>query len=55
MPENDQVVLRMKYFEKHSDREIATLMGIREVSVRSRLTRARQRIFVLLGGASNGR
>ena len=45
----------MKYFEKHSDREIATLMGIQEVSVRSRLTRARQRIFVLLGGASNGR
>lgn len=55
LPENDQVVLRMKYFEKHSDREIATLMGIQEVSVRSRLTRARQRIFVLLGGASNGR
>ena len=55
LPENDQIVLRMKYFEKHSDQEIASTVGIREVSVRSRLTRARQRIFVLLGGASNGR
>lgn len=55
LPENDQIVLRMKYFEKHSDHEIALTVGIREVSVRSRLTRARQRIFVLLGGASNGR
>ena len=54
LPENDQVILRMKYFEKHSDREIATLMDIQEVSVRSRLTRARQRIYVLLGGVSNG-
>lgn len=55
LPENDQLVLRMKYFEKHSDQEIAALMGIQEVSVRSRLTRARQKIFVLLGGESNGR
>ena len=55
LPENDKIVLRMKYFEKHSDQEIASTVGIREVSVRSRLTRARQRIFVLLGGASNGR
>ena len=55
LPENDQIVLRMKYFEKHSDHEIALTVGIREVSVRSRLTRVRQRIFVLLGGASNGR
>lgn len=50
LPENDQVVLRMKYFEKHSDREIAKMLGIQEVSVRSRLTRMRRKIYELLGG-----
>lgn len=54
LSENDQFVLRMKYFEKRSDQEIALMMGIQEVSVRSRLTRARQRIFILLDGVSNG-
>ena len=42
----------MKYFEKCSDSEIAKVLGIQSVSVRSRLTRARQRIYVLLGGES---
>lgn len=50
LPENDQVVLRMKYFEKLSDREIAKALDIQEVSVRSKLTRARKRIYELLGG-----
>ena len=36
LPENDQIILRMKYFEKHSDHEIALTIGIQEVSVRSR-------------------
>lgn len=53
LPENDQVVLRMKYFEELTDHEIAAAMNIQEVSVRSKLTRARQRIYTLLGGASN--
>lgn len=53
LSDNDQIVLRMKYFEEHTDQEIATIMNIQEVSVRSRLTRARQRIFTLLGGASD--
>lgn len=51
--ESDQTVIRMKYFEKRSDREIADLFGIQEVSVRSRLTRARKRIYELLGGCRN--
>ena len=40
----------MKYFEKRPDHEIAKALGMQEVSVRSKLTRARKRIFELLGG-----
>lgn len=50
LPEIDQMIIRMKYFEKRSDQEIASLFGIQEVSVRSKLTRARKRIYKLLGG-----
>ena len=53
LSEGDQTVIRMKYFEKRSDREIAESFGIQEVSVRSRLTRARNRIYELLGGCLN--
>lgn len=53
LSEIDQAVIRMKYFEKLSDREIAEALAIQEVSVRSRLTRARQRIRKLLGGQQN--
>lgn len=51
LPENDQMIIRMKYFEKISDQEIASLFGIQEVSVRSKLTRARKRIYEFLGGS----
>lgn len=50
LSESGQAVIRMKYFEKFSDREIAKSLGIQEVSVRSRLTRARRRIYELLRG-----
>lgn len=50
LSEGDQAVIRMKYFEKLPDHEIAKALGIQEVSVRSKLTRARKRIFELLGG-----
>ena len=53
LSESDQAVIRMKYFEKLSDREIADALEIQEVSVRSRLTRARRRIGKLLGGQQN--
>lgn len=50
LSESDQAIIRMKYFEKLSDREIAKMLDIQEVSVRSKLTRARKRIYILLGG-----
>lgn len=50
LSEGDQAVIRMKYFEKLSDREIAAALGVREGSVRSRLTRARSRLCSLIGG-----
>lgn len=50
LPEGDQAVIRMKYFEKRTDSEIAEVLNIRENSVRSRLTRARKRIYALLRG-----
>lgn len=55
LSESDQLVLRLKYLEKHSDRDIALTLGIQEVSVRSRLTRARQRISTLLKDSINER
>lgn len=50
LSESDQAIIRMKYFDKLSVREIAKMLGIQEVSVRSKLTRARKRIYDLLGG-----
>ncbi len=50
----DQLVLRMKYFEKSTDTEIGKLLEIKEVSVRSKLTRARQRIQRILEERQNG-
>ena len=43
----------MKYFQKLSDKEIAETLEIQEVSVRSRLTRSRQRLSKFLGGMKN--
>lgn len=48
LSENDQMVLAMKYFQKYSDEEIGEMLGIKPVSVRSRLTRARSRLHELL-------
>lgn len=50
LSESDQAIIRMKYFEKLPDQEIAKMLGIQEVSVRSKLTRTRKRIYELLGG-----
>lgn len=49
LPEEDQVALRMKYFEKRTCREIAEVLGIQESNVRVRLSRARKRIYELVG------
>lgn len=53
LSEGDQAVIRMKYFEKLSDREIARQLGIQAVSVRSKLMRARQKLAALMGGSPN--
>lgn len=53
LSESDQAVIRMKYFQKLSDKEIAETLEIQEVSVRSRLTRSRQRLSKFLGGMKN--
>lgn len=46
--EMDRVILSMKYYMEYDDKTIAKEFGIKEVSVRSRLTRARQRAYSIL-------
>lgn len=53
LSEEDQMVMRMKFFQHASDREIAIAMGIKKVSVRSRLSRARNRIRRMLQETQN--
>ena len=48
LPEDDQLVLRMKYFHKETDEEIAKILGVRKNTVRSKTYRARQRIMRIL-------
>ena len=51
LSQRDQIVLRMKYIEKLPNHQIAETFKVQEVSVRSMLTRARQKIYKLLGGS----
>lgn len=44
----DRIILTMKYFMEYDDSTIAKEFEIKEVSVRSRLTRARQRAYSIL-------
>ncbi|MBR0463414.1 MAG: RNA polymerase sigma factor [Clostridia bacterium] len=46
--ETDQVLIRMKYYQKLSDTDIASCLDIKKVSVRSRLCRARKKLLALL-------
>ena len=48
LSEQDQTALRGKYILEYSDAEIAMLLGCKEASVRTRLSRARKRAFYLL-------
>lgn len=48
LSEQDQTALRGKYILEYSDAEIASLLGCKEASVRTRLSRARKRAFYLL-------
>lgn len=53
LKEDDQIIIRMKYFEKKRDREIADAFGINEVAVRVRLTRVRQKLREILSEDNN--
>lgn len=48
LSEADQTALRAKYILEYSDAEIAAFLGCKEASVRTRLSRARKRAFLLL-------
>lgn len=48
LPDADQDIIIRKYYLKQSDREIAEAHGLKENSVRMRLTRIRRRFFDLL-------
>ena len=49
LSEEDQTAIRMKYFERCSNREIAEVLGVQEGTVRFRVARARKRIYELAG------
>lgn len=53
LPEEDQVLLRMKFFQHANDDEIAKVLGVKEVSVRSRLSRVRAKIARLMQEAQH--
>ena len=48
LPERDRVVLACRFFEGMSEREIATTLGVRPGTVKSRLSRAMARLRVEL-------
>lgn len=49
LPQRERDVLLMRYFREMTDEEIAREMGIRPVSVRVQLSRARRHLAQLLG------
>lgn len=53
LPDRERELLRMKYYEALSDREIALLLGINSGSVRTYLTRARRKLGDILKEAEN--
>lgn len=50
LPEKDRLVIHLFYYEECSTREIAKLMHCTEGAVRTRLTRARQRLGDIMKG-----
>ena len=48
LPKKESNLLRWKYFEEYSDKEIAELIGISKDSVRAYLTKARRHMYALL-------
>lgn len=54
LKEEDQTLLRMRYFEKRSNKEIAAAFDIKESHVRTKLTRIRYRLHNMLSEANDG-
>lgn len=54
LKEEDQILLRMRYFEKRSNKEIAAAFDIKESHVRTKLTRIRYRLHNMLSEANDG-
>jgi len=52
LPPEDRAVLHLFYYENYSTEEIAAMLRVRPGTVRSRLSRARGRLRVLLKGES---
>lgn len=48
LSESDRSVLNMKYVLEYTNKEIAEIVGIADVSVRMRLKRARDRLYTVL-------
>lgn len=48
LPARDQAVLSLRYLEELSMQQVASVLGCREGTVRSRLTRARKKLKTLL-------
>ena len=48
LPNKESNLLRWKYFEEYSDKEIAEFLGISKDSVRAYLTKARRHMYALL-------
>ncbi|MBQ9264150.1 MAG: sigma-70 family RNA polymerase sigma factor [Clostridia bacterium] len=49
LPQREQDIMMMRYFREMDDNEIADALGIRPVSVRVQLSRARRHLAELLG------
>ncbi len=54
LPEKYRVVLHLHYLEEYSVREIATLLGRNESTVRSQLQRGREKLKIEIGGKGFG-
>lgn len=52
LPPEDRTVLHLFYYEGYSTEEIAAILNVRPGTVRSRLSRARDRLRTLLKGGA---
>ena len=55
LPAQERAAIHLFYYEGYSTREIAAITGAAEGTVRSRLSRARERLRSLLGGTETER